>query len=326
MPPARAVAPLEPPAISAEVALLSRGSSSNATASTGAACISLVAYENVVWIDALLDNALTLTGARIALHLNSQSEYDAFDLDRWAAMERVVLSQERVAVSRNTGSILYAHLINARTLNASFPTTCTEIVFQASNMAWVRPGMDAEVTRRHSFLTDDAALANVSAASCSALYAGRVGANQICSAALSSPVVRHLSRKRGLWTWKAHEGSFYPLAWVLSFGAVLDSWAQANRFNVLEATPMPEEFWLPIWVLNEKAVPAEASGPQVAMRGPEDCDYCISRDVVDGLRQNGGPYYGVKRVERDLSNEVTQYVFSLALRERLRPSRYSREL
>ena len=253
MPPARAVAPLEPPAISAEVALLSRGSSSNATASTGAACISLVAYENVVWIDALLDNALTLTGARVALHLNALSEYDAFDLERWAAMERVVLSQERVAVSRNTGSILYAHLINARTLNASFPTTCTEIVLQASNMAWVRPGMDAEVTRRHSFLTDDAALANVSAASCSALYAGRVGANQICSAALSSPIVQHLSRKRGLWTWKAHEGSFYPLAWVLEFGAVLDSWAQANRFNVLEATPMPEEFWLPIWVLNEKA-------------------------------------------------------------------------
>ena len=284
-------------------------------ASSGAACISLVAYENVVWIDALLDNALTLTGAHVALHLNSQSAYDAFDLERWAAMERVVLSQQRVAVSRNTGSILYAHLINARTLNASFP--CTEIVLQASNMAWVRPGMDAEVTRRHSFLTDDAALANVSAASCSALYAGRVGANQICSAALSSPIVQHLSRRRGLWTWKAHEGSFYPLAWVLEFGAVLDSWAQANRFNVLAATPMPEEFWLPIWVLNEKAPPAEASGPQVAMRGPEDCDYCISREAIDGIRTNGGPYFGVKRVERDLSNEVTQYVFSLALRERL---------
>ena len=90
---------------------------------------------------------------------------------------------------------------------------------------------------------------------------------------------------------------------------------------------MPEEFWLPIWVLNEKAVPAEASGPQVAMRGPEDCDYCIGRGVVDDLRTNGGPYFGVKRVERDLSNEVTQYVFSLALRERLRPSRaHSREL
>ena len=91
---------------------------------------------------------------------------------------------------------------------------------------------------------------------------------------------------------------------------------------------MPEEFWLPIWALNEKAddLPAEASGPQVAMRGPEDCDYCISREAIDGIRTNGGPYFGVKRVERDLSNEVTQYVFSLALRERLRPSRYSREL
>ena len=299
MAPTQALLPSEPPA-----------------ASSGAACISLVAYENVVWIDALLDNALTLTGAHVALHLNALSAYDAFDLERWAAMERVVLSQERVAVSRNTGSILYAHLINARTLNASFP--CTEIVLQASNMAWVRPGMDAEVTRRHSFLTDDAALANVSAASCSALYAGRVGANQICSAALRSPIVQHLSRKRGLWTWKAHEGSFYPLAWVLEFGAVLDSWAQANRFNVLGATPMPEEFWLPIWVLNEKAdALAEASGPQVAMRGPEDCDYCISREAIDGIRTNGGPYFGVKRVERDLSNEVTQYVFSLALRERL---------
>ena len=129
-------------------------------------------------------------------------------------------------------------------------------------------------------------------------------------------------------TWKAHEGSFYPLAWVLEFGEVLGSWAQANRFNVLAATPMPEEFWLPIWALNEKAddLPAEASGPQVAMRGPEDCDYCISREAVDGIRTNGGPYFGVKRVERDLSNEVTQYVFSLALRERLAPRVHSREL
>ena len=51
-------------------------------AASGAACISLVAYENVVWIDALLDNALTLTGARVALHLNALSTYDAFDLER----------------------------------------------------------------------------------------------------------------------------------------------------------------------------------------------------------------------------------------------------
>ena len=172
-----------------------------------------------------------------------------------------------------------------------------------------------------------ALLSRGSSSNATASTGARVGANQICSAALSSPIVQHLSRRRGLWTWKAHEGSFYPLAWVLEFGAVLDSWAQANRFNVLAATPMPEEFWLPIWVLNEKAeTSAEASGPQVAMRGPEDCDYCISREAVDGIRTNGGPYFGVKRVERDLSNEVTQYVFSLALRERLRPSRYSREL
>ena len=97
--------------------------------------------EHVVWIDALLDNALTLTGARVALHLNALSEYDAFDLERWAAMERVVLSQERVAVSRNTGSLQCAHAASRR------------LRLQASNMAWVRPGMDAEVTRRPSYPT-----------------------------------------------------------------------------------------------------------------------------------------------------------------------------
>ena len=59
-------------------------------------CISLVAYEEADWIDALLNNALSMTRARIALHLNRASSYNAADIARW--------NVSRVAVNPHASS------------------------------------------------------------------------------------------------------------------------------------------------------------------------------------------------------------------------------
>ena len=90
-------------------------------------CISLVAYESSEWIDALLANARQHTTACLALHLNRKSNYSVHDLARWNNAF-VAVNPERVVVDKGYGSILYAHLLNARLLAQRWPSRCRLMV------------------------------------------------------------------------------------------------------------------------------------------------------------------------------------------------------
>ena len=112
--------------------------------------VSILAYEHLTYVRQLVENTIHNTAATtlIVLHLNHHSRYD----EREAAFEwmlahpRVLLNCVRIAVSRSQGTILQAHMANvawAHNRGAVLPTSI--VVFQASNMWWVRRGMESYV-------------------------------------------------------------------------------------------------------------------------------------------------------------------------------------
>ena len=110
----------------------------------------IAAYEAPAYVRLIVENALLHTDATttILLHLNAHSEYDPSDGDfRFLASHpRVLLSCLRIQVATfslgvfaaQAASVQWARCVG---LQPAF------IVFQASNMAWVRRGMEAHVQR-----------------------------------------------------------------------------------------------------------------------------------------------------------------------------------
>ena len=109
------------------------------------------------------------------------------------------------------------------------------VVFQASNMMWVRPGMEAAVLAKHySF--------------------GRiVWVNDQLDYHLQQPLYRALTPRK-LFPFTYHEGSFYPIAAVSAFRTFVQGWvAQGNASleqSLLDVHSYPEETWLYAYVVN----------------------------------------------------------------------------
>jgi hypothetical protein len=91
--------------------------------STPGVCVSLAAFEPADWIDALLNNTFTVNEglAGVAVHLDAKESYSRADTDRWNGMERVKISP-RVSTAKWTGSVLWAHTLNALTIARHFPS------------------------------------------------------------------------------------------------------------------------------------------------------------------------------------------------------------
>ena len=79
------------------------------------------------------------------LHLNNRTKYAQCLIGRWnRSIGRVGVAAGRVAVERAKGSLLWAHLTNAQSIAWRWPAA-HYVVLQASNMMWVRPGMEEVV-------------------------------------------------------------------------------------------------------------------------------------------------------------------------------------
>ena len=179
-----------------------------AAPAAGRVAVSLLAYHPSPWVDVLLKNLHKHTEPTtiIALHLNALTHYPAGDVRRWNASANVLVVPDRVAVQRAHGSILAAHVVNARAISRAWPD-CAYVVLQASNMLWHRPGMESTVRAlRHSVAEK------------------RKGTVPARSRARHHPFWRFLYGQRGLDGSGQHEGAFFPLGVVLRFGAVLDGW------------------------------------------------------------------------------------------------------
>merc|ERR1719277_237257 len=116
-------------------------------------CVSLPVFEEVGYIEELLTNFKFFSerSTKIAFHFDNNTEFDEDAVKRIEALSshRVALTKMRVPIKKIGGSILYAHLLNAKKLEEKWPGECKFFVMQASNMWWVRKGMETSVRTHH---------------------------------------------------------------------------------------------------------------------------------------------------------------------------------
>jgi len=272
-------------------------------------CVSIAAYEDPDWIDALLENALRFTepGTHITVHLNSLSNYTEEQLRTWDDMDRVQINSRRVAVQAFHGGILYSHMLNVRVM----PSFCEHVIMQASNMMWVRRGMEDAVRGQR--------------------YGGIFNVTcdgGMCQKRMLNPFFKdRLVGTNGLIGWGAHEGAFYPMRTVKGFIAYLDEYitemSLSIQKDVVEANDDAEEWWLQTYMVNREPW-KEEYGPTLSLfdTSGDSCSIEAVEKVSKGLKPPPPPYndklwnekwgfYAVKRVARDLTHPVTKYIMDL---------------
>lgn len=286
-----------------------------------AVCLSIAAYEEAEWIDALIANALKMTEAstHIALHLNRRSTYSDDDLRRWNSTGRVSVTGERLYVEAFHGALLYSHLANIKTL----PSSCKYVVLQASNVMWVRHGME-RVVRKAEFggfkiVPGDGFVTN---------HLDHIFFQNLTTIGQSQ------------FAWGIHEGSFYETDVVKKFISYIDAWLADQHLDmfktVLDAHGPLEEIWLQTFVVNThnwnaQKLPAAPSLtfrdihtmdntiqmpdvravmdgklPQLCLDKP-DCNPCVAGGEV--MPKEG--FFSVKRVSRDVHDPITSFILNL---------------
>merc|ERR1719343_897644 len=253
----------------------------------------------------------TEKSTKVALHFDSNTEYDEAGWKRLEALasDRVLLTSTRIPIRKIGGSILYAHLLNAKTLEETWPGECKFFVMQASNMWWVRKGMEDSV-RAHR-------------------YAQLVIQGDNSAGATHSGPFWHDLTPKSLNGWGQPEGAFFPMRMVHDFNNYLDAWLeQTNQdFNaVLDVDTYIEAFWLPTYALNLASdIPEESVGGNFPLCYRHMVETIANYDkdsvplnevkdlaggaefIHDAINDRDFPsasYYSVKRVNRDLRHPV----------------------
>lgn len=280
-------------------------------------CVSLAAYEEPWWINAVLENAKKFLEPTtvIMLHLNLEVEYSEAQLAEWNSTSQVIVTPERVAAKRFHGSILYSHLLNVKYM----PSTCHYVVLQASNMLWMRRGVEDAVRDQH--------MGGVNKISCK--REGSMCRKRMLHTffrkwlvSMSGPI-DYSAPQMG---WGYHEGAFYPVSIVKDFLSYLLHYVFNTKrtisAEVLDAQDDAEEYWLQTYALNR--IPwKEEYGPALALFDTTETG--VTLDEVKAIQKGEKPpppfwkdtffgkhgFFAAKRVMRDLHNPVTSYIMSL---------------
>ena len=278
--------------------------------------ISLAVHESDAWVEVLIENALAFSASRtsVMLHLNSLTTYAPCLLRRWngSMPGRLGVAAERYPVRWGTGSVLWAHLANARAIARRWPST-RYVVLQASDMVWVRPGMEARVVALQTSASMQAARGSQGRKALRMQQQTRVFAAILNASRGGEPTQNY------------HEGSFYPTELLLRFRAFLwaeleqaaeqqqqstapiatDAASRLLRSSVLEQRWLADEFWLPTYALHAEWMGSHrAADSQLCYRNDSSYDiarlpHCVGpRDVEAIQRGKLGGYYAVKRVRR----------------------------
>eukprot|EP00928_Gymnodinium_smaydae_P071892 TRINITY_DN55367_c0_g1_i1.p1 TRINITY_DN55367_c0_g1~~TRINITY_DN55367_c0_g1_i1.p1 ORF type:complete len:459 (-),score=52.17 TRINITY_DN55367_c0_g1_i1:64-1440(-) len=275
-------------------------------------CVSLSVYEEPEWIDSLLKEVLARTepSTYIMLHLNANTYYSEEILNYFRNYDqRVRLNPERIPVEFATGSVLYSHLSNVRQM-ADANLGCTYVVMQASNMRWLRNGMEGLVRERKFGGTN--------------LYF------ETCEIEKNSthPFLLEIHAPRGLWGIGYHEGSFYPHQHILAMYHAMHEYLERTGQDVSTITKYNtwvEECWLQTYMLNHADLAEQQNFyPSSAFReivGYGVPPYGVTTEQLDVLLAakdtNQGEWskvFGAKRVPRDFNDPVTARIVALTAR------------
>eukprot|EP00928_Gymnodinium_smaydae_P078858 TRINITY_DN6291_c0_g1_i2.p1 TRINITY_DN6291_c0_g1~~TRINITY_DN6291_c0_g1_i2.p1 ORF type:complete len:359 (-),score=58.12 TRINITY_DN6291_c0_g1_i2:42-1058(-) len=307
-------------------------------------CVSLAAYEEPAFIDALLANIDTFfeSQTKVALHLNLDTTYSSEDMERWDVQKRALhvrrsgfnlsrwesdrvavttsmhpagkvgvrslitpsVTEDRVGVKAFWGSVMTSHIMNAKTLEERWPGTCKYFIMQASNMMWVRTGAEERV-RKYRYST--------------------IGASHHPHAETwRHPFTAELGGKDQVYGWEQPEGAFFPMKQVIGFYTMLDKHMAAHATNFHELADFRAYFeasWLPTYMLNyaedyrqdDEHTPALCY--RICHKGVPSKEDGMTMDELKKVMDGGGgmdQFYSVKRVSRDLNDPVTKYIVSLS--------------
>ena len=259
--------------------------------------VSINAFESASYIRNLVENTLnhTESSTAIVLHLNRLTTYANDDADfNWLWQQpRVLVNCLRVSVRRASGSILHAMGMNVRWAHGRGLSPSSFIVFQASNMWWVRPGMEKYVrmmqqslpristsTQCRQFHQDktrhalqDCSIIDASSEieSCTTLYASLDRTARPC-------LMPSLDGVRFLIMGK-HEGSFYRLEDALRAFQLIANLSTAAR------RVLPSEQPLALW--KQKCCNPSATWEKIPSGGYHAPNFCAEEMVLQTIVANG---------------------------------------
>jgi hypothetical protein len=291
----------------------------SAAVPTGRVCISITAYEEPAWIHQLLKDTIRKAepSTMIMLHLHKNVDaatsynYTEADIKGLGSYPSVRINEERVNVRHLHGGILYAHLSNARALHKQSLGTCEFVVLQASNMVWVRKGMEELVRQRR--------------------YGGtRLSQGTCCFDGMDNlhPFEKEIVAPRGLWARGVHEGAFYPMGQFLEFDLAMQGYLARNHQNaddIIDYKCFCEECWLQTYMVNHAPLDDQEdfySNIGIRVLGPtgasqnhvdliaagKDIEVCSQLTGCDEVG-DWSHFFAIKRVQRDLNDPVTKHVF-----------------
>jgi len=265
-------------------------------------CISLPAYEEPEWIDALMANleGFTEASTRVVIHLNIESEYKQEQLKAWNSSSKFSINPSRNWVDSFHGGILWAHLENARHMEKRWPGHCTYFVMQASNQMWVRTGLEKEVIRQQI-----APWLELSECSFNPY---------VCDHAFIMQLTGKDQSKVG---WGPPEGHFQPMRTTMEFVKFMDKWIHEKKVNVTEEIIYKpgqfEEYWLQTYNRNLAAkIPDPPRGSDFVPLCKRVLGKGVTPDMVKDLVDGTLPEYSVKRVQRDLNDPATKMLVKLS--------------
>lgn len=281
-------------------------------------CVSVAAFETPDYIEALIENFLHFSerSTKLAIHLDFSSDYNGTE-NEWAS-DRVAITQNRVDVKAFHGSVLYSHMLNVDTMEKTWPHQCAYWVLQASNMMWVRKGMEEHV-RDYRF---------------SPLGSHTNGGgpcawnHEIEDSKTFVGFSEKLNSRKNVYGWGQPEGSFFPFSMVKDFKAMMDQHLRKERDSgsgIYDAKCYFENVWLQTYALNYADVP---EGPEYEERRKKSTPLCLN-SIHYGDKENDAiemdqlkavmagkdwaqGFYAVKRVNRKVTHPTTRFIINLA--------------
>eukprot|EP00928_Gymnodinium_smaydae_P021143 TRINITY_DN1822_c1_g1_i1.p1 TRINITY_DN1822_c1_g1~~TRINITY_DN1822_c1_g1_i1.p1 ORF type:complete len:379 (-),score=55.22 TRINITY_DN1822_c1_g1_i1:59-1114(-) len=318
----------------------------------GTVCISLAAFEEPAYIDALMANIAHFMEptTKVALHLNAvhQGNYSDEDVSRWGGaglnLRRGAESSDAYNIERwqsDRVAVTTSNLVLDSAFGLISPTVSDERVEVRAFMGAVMAAHVVNAKTMEKRWPGECAYFLMQASN---MMWVRKGAEAVVRENKYSRIAmvkgpwaesgRHnftaeLSPDSKLFGWGQHEGSFYPMADVVGFYKMLDRHLEATKTtletSIVHFRAYFEESWLPTYVLNFASTyhTENNSAYPVPMccrimhygERPKDTDGMTVEEikqVLDPANKAMQKFYAVKRVSRVLEDPGTQFILAMS--------------